>query len=202
MLDNLLLAAYLLPVLFGLFLTLPQGKSVADSLSSRFEILQTTRGQVTAGLQIITFFGFAVSAQTFWISSKISEGASFCSSTTVFSCDDLLGNRDLNIDPLFGISWGLLGMFTFAGLLFLTLVIKNDPQGQHTERFINLGVLVTGLGIFVILYLISIEIREGKICMYCTTAHIANLCALFAFLKLRKLHDDNKLWNEKGTNSK
>ena len=162
MLDNLLLAAYLLPVLFGLFLTLPQGKSVADSLSSRFEILQTTRGQVIAGLQIITFFGFAVSAQTFWISSKISEGASFCSSTTVFSCDDLLGNRDLNIDPLFGISWGLLGMFTFAGLLFLTLVIKNDPQGQHTERFINLGVLVTGLGIFVILYLVSIEIEKEK----------------------------------------
>ena len=57
---------------------------------------------------------------------------------------------------------GITGMFTFAGLLFLTLVIKNDPQGQHTERFINLGVLITGLGIFVILYLISIEIREGK----------------------------------------
>ena len=98
-----------------LFLTLPQGKSVADSLSSRFEILQTTRGQVTAGLQIITFFGFAVSAQTFWISSKISEGASFCSSTTVFSCDDLLGNRDLNIDPLFGISWGLLECLPLQG---------------------------------------------------------------------------------------
>ena len=61
---------------------------------------------------------------------------------------------------------------------------------------------MTGLGIFVILYLISIEIQEEKICMYCTTAHIANLCAFIAFLKLRKLHDDNKLWNEKGTNPK
>ena len=70
MLDNLLVAAYLIPTLFGLLLVVPFGKSIGDSLSSRFEILGSERGRITAGLQIIAFFGFAVSAQTFWISSK------------------------------------------------------------------------------------------------------------------------------------
>ena len=70
MLDNLLVAAYLLPTLFGLLLVTPFGKSAGDSLAGRFEILSTERGRITAGLQMIVFFGFAVSAQTFWISSK------------------------------------------------------------------------------------------------------------------------------------
>ena len=176
------------------------GRSTADSLSSRFEILSTVRGQITAGLQIITFFGFAVSAQTFWITSKISEGGNFCTSSTVFSCDDLLGNTDLNVDPFFGISWGFIGMLVNAFLLFMILVIKNDPNGEYTQRFIQLGTLITGAGIFVILLLISYEIEEGKICLYCTTAHIANVAALVGFLRLRKLHDDNAAW--KATSAK
>ena len=110
MLDNLLVAAYLIPTLFGLLLVVPFGKSIGDSLSSRFEILGSERGRITAGLQIIAFFGFAVSAQTFWISSKISEGGNFCSSSAVFNCDDLIGNSDLNVDPIFNLSWGIIGM--------------------------------------------------------------------------------------------
>jgi len=187
----------MIPTLFGLLLVSPFGRSTADSLSSRFEILSTVRGQITAGLQLIVFFGFAVSAQTFWISSKISEGGNFCSASNVFSCDDLLGNNELNVDPLFGFSWGLIGMFVFAFLLFMVLVIKNEPNGQYTERFINLGALITGVGILTIMLLISYEMKEGKICLYCTTAHIANISALVGFLRLRKLYDDNSAWNEK-----
>ena len=194
MLDNLLIAAYLVPTLFGLFLLSPMGRLAADSLSGRFEILSTVRGQIIAGLQIITLFVFAVSAQTFWISSKISEGGNFCTSSTVFSCDDLLGNTDLNVDPFFGFSWGFIGMLVNAFLLFMVLVIKNDPNGEYTQRFIQLGTLITGAGILVILLLISYEIEEGKICLYCTTAHIANVAALIGFLRLRKLHDDNAAW--------
>jgi uncharacterized membrane protein len=200
MLDNLLIAAYMIPTLFGLFLVFPMGRSTADLLSSRYEILSTVRGQITTGLQIITFFGFAVSAQTFWITSKISEGGNFCTSSTVFSCDDLLGNTDLNVDLFFGISWGFIGMMVNAFLLFMILVIKNDPNGEYTQRFIQLGTLITGAGILVILLLISYEIEEGKICLYCTTAHIANVAALVGFLRLRKLHDDNAAW--KATSAK
>ena len=83
LIDNLLVAAYLIPTLFGFFLVTSFGKSIGDNLSSRFEIMATERGRVTAGLQLITFFGFAVSAQTFWISSKISEGGNFCAISLV-----------------------------------------------------------------------------------------------------------------------
>ena len=194
LLDNLLVAAYLLPTLFGLILVLPFGKSIGDKLAGRFEIMGTERGRITAGLQIITFFGFAVSAQTFWISSKISEGGDFCSSSAVFNCDDLIGNNDLNVDPVFGLSWGMIGMMVNAFLLFMVLVIKNEPDGEYTERFIKLGTIITGLGIFVVLLLVSYEIQEGKICLYCTTAHIANIAALIGFFRLGKLFDDKSAW--------
>ena len=199
LLDNLLVAAYLLPTLFGLILVLPFGKSIGDSLAGRFEIMGTERGRITAGLQIITFFGFAVSAQTFWISSKISEGGDFCSSSAVFNCDDLIGNSELNVDPIFGLSWGIIGMVIFALLLFMVLVLKNEPNGEYTERFLNYGSIITGAGILVILLLVSYEVQEGKICLYCTTAHIANIAALVGFLRLRKLHEDKTLWKAKPT---
>ena len=197
LLDNLLVAAYLVPTIIGFILVSPAGEAFTASLSERFKILSTERGRVTAGLQIITFFGFAVSAQTFWISSKISEGGDFCSSSTVFNCDDLIGNTDLNVDPIFGLSWGMIGMITFAFLLFMVLVIKNEPNGEYTERFINLGSIITGAGILVILLLVSYEIQESKICLYCTTAHIANIAALVGFLRLRKLYDDKSAWKAK-----
>ena len=197
MLDNLLVAAYLIPTLFGLLLVVPFGKSIGDSLSSRFEILGSERGRITAGLQIIAFFGFAVSAQTFWISSKISEGGNFCSSSAVFNCDDLIGNSDLNVDPIFNLSWGIIGMIVNAFLLFMILVIKNEPNGEYTERFINFGTLITAAGILVILLLVSYEIQESKICLYCTTAHIANIAALIGFLRLKKLFDDKSAWKSK-----
>ena len=195
--DNLLVAAYLIPTLFGFILVAPFGKSVADSLSGRFEIMATERGRITAGLQLITFFGFAVSAQTFWISSKISEGGNFCASSSVFSCDDLLGNTELNVDPVFDLSWGMIGMMVNAFMLFMVLVIKNEPNGEYTERFINLGKIITGLGIFVIMLLVSYEIQESKICLYCTTAHIANIAALIGFFRLGKLFDDKSAWKAK-----
>ena len=197
LLDNLLVAAYLVPTIIGFILVSPAGEALTASLSERFKILSTERGRITAGLQIITFFGFAVSAQTFWISSKISEGGDFCSSSTVFNCDDLIGNTDLNVDPIFGLSWGIIGMITFAFLLFMVLVIKNEPNGEYTERFINLGSIITGAGILVILLLVSYEIQESKICLYCTTAHIANIAALVGFLRLRKLYDDKSAWKAK-----
>ena len=91
----------------------------------------------------------------------------------------------------------MLGMMTFAFLLFMVLVIKNEPDGEYTERFITFGTLITGVGILVILLLVSYEIQESKICLYCTTAHIANVAALIGFLRLRKLYDDKSAWKSK-----
>ena len=74
----------------------------------------------------------------------------------------------------------------FALLLFMVLVLKNEPNGEYTERFLNFGSLITAAGILVIMLLISYEIQEGKICLYCTTAHIANVSALAGFFTLKK----------------
>ena len=108
----------------------------------------------------------------------------------------LIGNNDLNVDPVFGLSWGMIGMMVNTFLLFMVIVIKNEPNGEYTERFIKFGTVITGLGIFVVLLLVSYEIQESKICLYCTTAHIANIAALFGFIRLGKLYDDKSAWKQ------
>ncbi len=193
--SNALVAVYLIPTLIGLFVVSPWGDKLTDSLKQRFPSLNTARGKLLAGLQLISLAGFAVSTQTLWISSKISEGGNFCSSTSTFSCDDLLGNPDFNVDPLFGLSWGLIGMAVFALLLFIVYVLQQDPNHPMAERLISIGVLTTALGILIIGLLVSYEIKEEKICLYCTTAHIANVSALVGFFRLRRLFEDKSQWN-------
>ena len=194
--SNALVAVYLIPTLIGFLIVSPWGSSLTSSLADRFPSLKTARGRLLSGLQLISFAGFAVSTQTLWISSKISEGGSFCSSTSTFSCDDLLGNSKLNVDPVLGLSWGLIGMATFALLLFIVLVLKQDHNHPLSERFVSMGLLTTGIGILVIGLLVSYEVQEEKICLYCTTAHIANVAAFVGFFRLRKLHEDRNEWNK------
>ena len=195
MTSNALVAVYLIPTLIGLFIVSPWGDKLTDSLKQRFPSLNTVRGKLLAGLQLISLAGFAVSTQTLWISSKISEGGNFCSSNSTFSCDDLLGNPDFNVDPLFGLSWGLIGMAVFALLLFIIYVLQQDPNHPMAERLISIGFLTTALGVLVIGLLVSYEIKEEKICLYCTTAHIANVSALVGFFRLRRLFEDKSQWN-------
>ncbi len=194
--SNILVAVYLIPTLIGFLIVSPWGNSFTSSVSDRFPSLKTARGRLLSGLQLISLAGFAVSTQTLWISSKISEGGSFCSSTSTFSCDDLLGNSKLNVDPLFGLSWGLIGMATFALLLFIVFVLQQEPNHPMSERLVNMGVLTTGIGMLVIGLLISYEVQEEKICLYCTTAHVANLAALVGFFRLKKLQEDKLEWNK------
>ena len=194
--SNLIVAIYLIPTLIGFFIVTPWGSNLTNSLKERFPSLATTRGQLLGGLQLISFAGFAVSTQTLWISSKISEGGSFCSTNETFSCDDLLGNSELNADPIFGLSWGLIGMATFALLLFIVFVLQQERNHPFAERIINMGLLTTGIGILVIGLLVSYEIQEQKICLYCTTAHIANIAAFVGFFRLKKLFDNNSEWNK------
>tara|TARA_Y100000766_G_scaffold37829_1_gene27619 strand:+ start:738 stop:1337 length:600 start_codon:yes stop_codon:yes gene_type:complete len=194
--SNLILSFYLIPTLIGFFIVSPWGNMLTSSLKARFPSLETARGQLLGGLQLIALAGFAVSTQTLWISSKISEGGSFCSTNDTFSCDDLLGNSELNVDPIFGLSWGLIGMAVFALLLFIVFVLQQDRNHPLAERLIKMGLLSTGIGILVIGLLVSYEIQEERICLYCTTAHIANVAAFVGFFRLRKLFDNNSEWNK------
>ena len=147
------------------------------------------------GMNLVALTGFAVSVHTLWITNKISEGGNVCSSATVFSCDDVLGNAAYNTDPVFGISWGLIGMFAFGALLFITNSVSKEPDARWAERYMKYGMYMTGAGLLVIALLVSYEVQMGKICQFCTMAHIANVVALFGFWKASQMHDQG-LWKD------
>ena len=86
-------------------------------------------------------------------------------------------------------------MAVFALLLFIVFVLQQERNHPLAERLINIGLLTTGAGILVIGLLVSYEIQEQKICMYCTTAHIANIAALVGFFRLKKVFDNKSEWN-------
>ena len=90
--TTLLLIGYGLPILLGLLLILPFTSSSFLALSERFPSFATKRGRLLSGLNLTLLGGLAVSVQTQWIHAKVSEGANFCASDTIFSCDDVIGN--------------------------------------------------------------------------------------------------------------
>ena len=90
--QNLLLVAYAVPMVFGLVLMTKSGDGLANGLSQRNPLLAHARRRHMLGMNIVALLGFVVSVHTLWISNKISEGANVCSTATVFSCDDVLGN--------------------------------------------------------------------------------------------------------------
>jgi uncharacterized membrane protein len=198
--PNIQLMFYVIPAVFGFLLVLPFSQAISEPLMEIFPSLQTERGRIFGGLKLITLAGFAVSVQTLWISSKVSEGGNYCSSTSVFSCDDVIGNAQYNVDPIFDLPWGGIGMVVFALLLYIVLSSSEEPNAQWVSNYLKLGTLITALGIPVILLLISYEIEIQKICQYCTTAHFANIAALVGFIRLMRLNDTPQ-WNEK-TSSK
>ena len=194
--QNIILIAYILPLLYGLLLMLPAtSASVAGGLVGRNPLMIHARRRHMFGMNLVALTGFAVSVHTLWITNKISEGGNVCSSATVFSCDDVLGNAAYNTDPVFGISWGLIGMFAFGALLFITNSVSKEPDALWAERYMKYGMYMTGTGLLVIALLVSYEVQMGKICQFCTMAHIANVVALFGFWKASQMHDQG-LWKD------
>lgn len=97
--QNLMLIAYIVPIAFGVLLMSPAGASLAPTLASRNPLMVHERRRLNFGLNLVALTGFIVSVHTLWISNKISEGGNVCSSATVFSCDDVLGNAAYNRIP-------------------------------------------------------------------------------------------------------
>ena len=194
--QNILLIAYIVPILTGLLLMTPAGASLLGNfLSGRNPLMVHERRRHMFGMNLVALAGFAVSVHTLWITNKISEGGNVCSTSTVFSCDDVLGNSAYNTDPVFGLSWGLIGMFAFASLLFITNAVSKEPDALWAERYLRYGKYMTGAGMGVIALLVFYEIQMGKICQFCTMAHIANVVCLAGFWKAGKMHDVGR-WND------
>lgn len=194
--QNILLIGYIVPILVGLLLMTPAGASLfGTSLAGRNPLMVHERRRHMLGMNLVALAGFVVSVHTLWITNKISEGGNVCSTATVFSCDDVLGNSTYNTDPVFGLSWGLIGMFAFASILFITNSVSKEPDALWAERYLGYGKIMTGAGMFVIALLVFYEIQMGKICQFCTMAHIANVICLGGFWKAGKMHDTGR-WND------
>tara|TARA_B110000495_G_C22627178_1_gene373302 strand:+ start:36 stop:626 length:591 start_codon:yes stop_codon:yes gene_type:complete len=193
--PNLQLMLYVIPVLVGLLMILPLGRSIFAPLSETLPSLGNERGRVFSGLILTCIAGMAVSFQTLWISSKISEGGNFCASNSILSCDDVIGNAEYNVDPIFGIPWGGIGAVVNCILLYLVYSSSKEPNAGWVPSYLKIGTYITFAGFFVIGLLVYYEFQMAKICQYCTTAHFANIVAFIGFLRLRRMND-TKEWNE------
>jgi uncharacterized membrane protein len=187
--QNIILIAYIVPLVIGLVLMTPAGASIGGRLSEKKPLMAFQRRRHMLGMNLVALTGFIVSVHTLWISNKISEGGNVCSSATVFSCDDVLGNAAYNTDPFFGLSWGMVGMFAFGALLFITTSVSKEPDALWAERYMKYGMYMTGAGLLVIALLVSYEVEMGKICQFCTMAHISNVLAFFGFWKAGQMHE-------------
>ena len=176
---------YLFFIAAGFLLT----TSFGEKLSNRFRNYQT---RVIYGILLIAFGGFSVSTHTYYIHQKLHEvgGNSGCSAFSVFNCGDVISNDAYNSDPFFGIPWGVIGMFSFAALIFILLVIRKSPDDKNILNWIKTLFLIPALGMLPILWLIYVELFIlGVFCQYCTGAHLANLLVLISSYNLYNYHE-------------
>ena len=193
--SNTILVLLSIPMVIGALLILPTGNSLSASLSEKFPSLKTQRGRLLTGSMLIAFSGFIISAMTLWISNTISEGAGFCVASSMFSCDDVLGNEEYNKMPMLGIRWALFGIIIYTFFLWLLMSINKEPHADWVGTNIKLGFMITSMGIFAIAWLMYAESVMRKICPYCTAAHIGNLLLIYGFWEMGKLYD-SKDWDQ------
>jgi uncharacterized membrane protein len=193
--SNTILAILSIPMVIGALLISPAGESLSASLSDKFPSLKTTRGRLLTGSTLIALSGFIIAAMTLWISNTISEGAGFCVANNIFSCDDVLGNEEYNKVPMLGIRWALFGIMIYTFFLWLLMSISKEPQADWVGTNLKLGFMITSTGVLAIAWLMNAEYQMGKICPYCTAAHIGNLLLIYAFWKMSK-HYDSGEWHQ------
>ena len=73
--------------------------------------------------------------------------------------------------------------------------INKEPQADWVGTNLKLGFIITSTGVLAIAWLMYAEFQMGKICPYCTAAHIGNLLLIYAFWKMGK-HYDSGEWHQ------
>ena len=190
--EYVILSFHAVIILYGVLLMTPLGDSVGGFLVNKWPSTSTKRGRMLAGLMLVCTGGFTVSAHTLWMHNKLSEGGSVCSGSSILNCDGLIGNPEYNTVPFIDQPWGLLGMVAFCVLLWIVITVAKEPLAFATPTFLKAGLGATIAGIPVIGLLVSYEIKEGLICPFCTTAHIANIIAMVAFFFLFRLYESDE----------
>jgi len=194
--SNTILAVMVIPMALGLLLISPMGESLSASMSDKFPSLKTLRGRLLMGSLLIATSGFLVASMTLWISNTISEGAGFCVANNIFSCDDVIGNDEYNKVPMIGISWAWLGIIVYTFFLWILMSINKEPNAEWVGSSIKLGFRASAAGIIAIVWLMYAEYKMGKICPYCTAAHIGNIFLIYGFWQMGKLYDSGE-WHKK-----
>ena len=190
--EYVILSFHAVIILYGVLLMTPIGEAIGSILVNKWPSTSTKRGRMLAGLMFVCTGGFTVSAHTLWMHNKLSEGGSVCSGSSILNCDGLIGNPDYNTVPFIGQPWGLLGMVAFCVLLWIVVVIAKEPLAFSTPTFLKAGLGATIAGLPVIGLLVSYEIKEGLICPFCTTAHIANIIAMVSFFVLLRMYESDE----------
>ena len=208
---NILLIPHILLVVYGAVLFSPLGSKITHLTKNFVKGNRNKQERMINGLLFTILGGFTVSSHTFWIHQRIaSQGSSFCSSSGLFSCGDVIGHETYGYAPVIGIPWGLIGMGVFFVLLYLGLVLKKEPMSllessnkkkvtksnarSKPELVTMVGLLLTGGGIPVIGLLMYYETQIEKLCQYCTVAHLANIIVLVMFVVMF-VHLKNDTWN-------
>ena len=187
---NTQLMFHWIPIVFGLVLMSPFGEGLGLKMASRWPSLETTRGRTIGGMLAVMFGGFTVSAHTLWIHNKANEMGSgnFCSADGVWDCSSVIGNPDWNTMPFIGLPWGMVGMLAFALFLWLIISVAKEPTESWVLTHLKIGRNLGILGIGMIFYLIYAEYDIGKLCQYCTTAHVSHVITTFGFFRLSSMY--------------
>jgi uncharacterized membrane protein len=193
--SNTILALMVIPMALGFIIISPIGESFSASLFDKFPSLKTSKGRLITGSLLIAASGFIVSSMTLWISNTISEGAGFCAVNSIISCDDVIGNDDYNKVPMIGIRWAELGVVVYAFFLWVVMSINKEPDAEWVGSNIKLGFMASSAGIFAIIWLMYAELQMGKICPYCTAAHMGNILLIYGFWQMGKLYDSGE-WHK------
>jgi len=177
------LMPHIILVLIGLVMLTPLSEKIAPNRSDKDRIL--------AGLFFAGLGGFTVSAHTLWMHNKAQEmgGGSFCSSGNVCDCGSVIGNPEWNTVPFLGLPWGLLGMLAFALFMWLVISIAKEPGANWVIQNIKVGTNFGILGLLIVFYLMYAEYSIGKICQFCTTAHVAHVIVTVGFFQLAKSYE-------------
>ena len=176
----------------------PLGAKIAPIFAKIWPSAISHRGKLLTGTLLVMLGGFTVSVHTLWIHNKALEfgAGSFCSSGGVWDCSSVIGNNEWNVDPVFGLPWGILGMLAFTALMWLILSVARDPNAMWVRNNLRIARFIGVSGIFVIFYLIYAEFSIGKLCQYCTTAHLAHVFGLVGTVLLLKAYDEDNWADE------
>ncbi len=197
------LIPHLAILILGIGFFTPLGETLAiKPLVSRYPSLETKFGRTIAGLLLVMFSGFTISAHTLWMHNKSQEmgGGAYCSAGDVCDCASVIGNNDWNTMPFVGLPWGLLGMIAFAVFMWIVITIAKEPTASWVQTNLSIGRNFAIFGLFIILYLMYAEYEIGKICQFCTVAHIAHVTGTVGLFRLSSMHETSD-WRSATKNS-